>query len=116
MPARVGQREVLLASRGLKLRIQEVCASCAMVTAVAQPQVRGAFMSLMSSIQMLGAGFASLISGMIITRTAGGQVEHYNLVGHIALAFGLMTIWIAGRLRVASAPAHTPVTQEEPAA
>ena len=35
MPARVGQREELLASSGLKLRIHEVCASWAMVTAVA---------------------------------------------------------------------------------
>jgi predicted MFS family arabinose efflux permease len=96
----------------------------AMVGAVAQPQVRGAYMSLVTSIQMLAAGFASLVSGLMITRTAAGQVEHYNLVGYIAVAFGLATIWIAGRLRVASSASPTAgmaeaaeaVERKEPAA
>jgi predicted MFS family arabinose efflux permease len=90
----------------------------AMVTAVAQPQVRGAFMSLVSSIQMLAAGVASLVSGLIITRNAAGQIEHYNLVGYIALGFGLLTLWTAGRLQVAPQPAAAvrPEQTEEPAA
>jgi predicted MFS family arabinose efflux permease len=89
----------------------------AMLTAVAQAQVRGAFMSLVSSIQMLAAGLASLVSGMIITRTASGQVEHYNLIGYIAVAFGVLSLWIAGRLRVAKAPQPPATTaQEKPAA
>jgi predicted MFS family arabinose efflux permease len=93
----------------------------AMVGAVAQTQVRGAYMSLVTSIQMLAAGFASLVSGLMITRTAAGQVEHYNLVGYIAVAFGLATIWIAGRLKVASsaspaAAAAEAVERKEPAA
>ena len=87
----------------------------AMITAVAQPQVRGAFMSLVSSTQMLAAGTASLLSGLIITRTATGQIEHYNLDGYIALAFGLMTLWMAGRLRVAQGRTSVPqvATREE---
>ncbi|HYD82126.1 MAG TPA: MFS transporter [Paucimonas sp.] len=84
----------------------------AMVTAVAQPQVRGAFMSLVSSVQMLAAGFASLVAGLIITRGAGGQVEHYNLVGYIAVACGMVTIWLAQYLRVAAPPAGPNATAE----
>ena len=72
----------------------------AMVTAVAPLQVRGTFMSLGSSVQMLGSGLASLVAGLIITRNTAGQIEHYNLVGYFALACGLAALWMAGRLTV----------------
>jgi predicted MFS family arabinose efflux permease len=73
----------------------------AMVSAVALPQVRGTFMSLVGSVQMLASGLASLVAGMIITRNAAGQVEHYNLVGYLAVAAGMLTIWLAQDLRPA---------------
>jgi len=77
----------------------------AMVSAVAEPQVRGGFMSLVSSIQMAAAGLASLVAGMIITRAPTGQLEHYNVVGYLAVTAGLATLWIARHLRVAHAQA-----------
>lgn len=73
----------------------------AMVTAAALPQVRGTFMSLSGSVQMLASGFASLLAGLVITRNAAGQVQHFNLVGYIAVGCGLLSLWLAGRLRVA---------------
>lgn len=73
----------------------------AMVTGVAMPQVRGAFMSLTSSVQMLGSGIASLVAGLIISRDALGQIQHYNLVGYFAVACGLLTLWLARFLTVA---------------
>ena len=75
----------------------------ALVTAAASSQVRGTFMSLVSSVQMLASGLASLIAGLIITRTAGGQIEHFNIVGYIAVACGLFAIWLA-RHRLADHP------------
>lgn len=75
----------------------------AMITAAALPQVRGTFMSLTSSVQMLSSGFASLLAGLIITRNAAGQVEHYNIVGYIAVACALLSMWMAGHLSVATA-------------
>ncbi len=75
----------------------------AMMTAVAAPQVRGAFMSLGSSVQMFSSGLASLLAGMIITRNAAGQVEHYNIVGYIAVACGLVSLWMAQHLKAAPA-------------
>lgn len=90
----------------------------AMVTASALPQVRGTFMSLSASVQMLASGLASLVSGLIISRNAAGQVEHFNIVGYIAVACGLLSVWLAGRLRVAhasAAPEHDG-EQEERAA
>ncbi|HJV50236.1 MAG TPA: MFS transporter [Noviherbaspirillum sp.] len=75
----------------------------AMITAASLPQVRGTFMSLTSSVQMLSSGFASLVAGLIITRNAAGQVEHYNLVGYLAVACALLSMWMAGHLEVAGA-------------
>jgi predicted MFS family arabinose efflux permease len=77
----------------------------AMVTAVAAPAVRGSFMSLAASVQMLASGLASLAAGLIFTQNAAGQIEHYNLVGYLAAACGLASIWSAQRLRVAAAEA-----------
>ena len=73
----------------------------ALVSAAAQPQVRGSFMSLVSSVQMFSSGLASLLAGLIIARTPSGQIAHYNLVGYLAVACGLLAIWLAQRLKVA---------------
>jgi predicted MFS family arabinose efflux permease len=85
----------------------------AMVTAAAAPQVRGTFMSLGSSVQMFSSGLASLVSGLIITRNAAGQVEHYNLVGYIAVACGLLSLWVAQHLKVAPPAAATATAEEK---
>lgn len=75
----------------------------AMVSATAAPQVRGAFMSLGSSVQMLFAGLASLIAGLIITRNALGEVEHFNLIGYFSVSCGLVSLWMAQHLKAAVA-------------
>lgn len=72
----------------------------AMVSAVPEAHVRGTFMTLISSVQMLASGLATLVAGFIMTRTPSGQVEHYNTVGYIAVACGIATIWLAKHLRV----------------
>jgi predicted MFS family arabinose efflux permease len=75
----------------------------AMITASAAPQVRGTFMSLNSSMQMMSSGLASLISGLIISRNALGQIEHFNIVGYLSIACGLLSLWLVRKLRVAGA-------------
>jgi hypothetical protein len=77
--------------------------------------VRGTFMSLVSSMQMLFSGIATLVGGFIITRNPAGQVEHFDLVGYLAVAFGLLTIWVAQHLRVVSATQATgaPAAQDK---
>jgi predicted MFS family arabinose efflux permease len=68
----------------------------AMVSEVALPQHRGTFMSLVSSVQMMSSGLASLVAGMIITRdTSSGQILHYDLVGYLAVVCGLAMIALA---------------------
>ncbi len=85
----------------------------AMITAAAAPQVRGTFMSLGSSVQMMSSGLASLVAGLIISRNPAGQIEHFNLVGYLAVACGIASLWIVRRLTVAQPPA---AAQASPAA
>jgi len=87
----------------------------AMVTAAAAPAVRGTFMSLTSSVQMLSSGLASLVAGMIIARNAAGQIEHYNVVGYLAIACGLASLWMAQHLQMPGAP-KAPKAPEKPGA
>jgi len=68
----------------------------AMVSQVATPQIRGTFMSLVGSTQMLASGIASVVAGMIVTIRPDGMMEHYNLVGYGAAACGLLTFWLVG--------------------
>ena len=77
----------------------------AMVSAVPEAHVRGTFMTLISSVQMLSSGLATLIAGLIITRTPDGMIEHYDTVGYLAVACGVVTIWLAQRLRIPPDPA-----------
>lgn len=70
----------------------------AIVLATAHPKSRGAFMSIRSSIQQLGAGFAAFIAGNIITENSTGQFEHYNYVGYIAIATSLISLWLIRKI------------------
>ncbi|MGH8677523.1 MAG: MFS transporter [Burkholderiales bacterium] len=67
----------------------------AIVTAAAQPNLRGSFMSFNSAIQQFALGIASLLSGMIIGHSAGGGLTHYWVVGLIAVACTLSAIFLA---------------------
>ncbi|HEX7634515.1 MAG TPA: hypothetical protein VF427_04440, partial [Noviherbaspirillum sp.] len=85
----------------------------AMMSASAAPQVRGTFMSLASSMQMLACSVASLTAGLIITRNAAGQIEHYNLVGYLAVTCALIAMWLAKHLKVAGSEQQVPVAAEK---
>jgi predicted MFS family arabinose efflux permease len=68
----------------------------AMVSQMVEAKIRGTFMSLVGSVQMLASGLASVISGMVVTIGSDGKMEHYNLVGYGAAACGLLTFWLVG--------------------
>ena len=68
----------------------------AMISQVVEPKIRGTFMSLIGSVQMLGSGIASVVAGMIVTIGPDGMMEHYNLVGFGAAVCGLLTFWLVG--------------------
>ena len=66
--------------------------SSALMTAVPEPQDRGAFMSINSSIQQIAGGIASAVAGAIVVQTKSGVLEHYNRLGYVVI--GTMTITI----------------------
>jgi predicted MFS family arabinose efflux permease len=68
----------------------------AIVSQLVEPKIRGTFMSLVGSVQMLASGIASVLAGLVVTITADGKMEHYNLVGYGAAVCGLLTFWLVG--------------------
>ncbi len=68
----------------------------AIVSQVVDAKIRGTFMSLVGSVQMLASGLASVVAGVVVTIAADGKMEHYNLVGYGAALCGLLTFWLAG--------------------
>ena len=68
----------------------------AMVSQVVDSKIRGTFMSLIGSVQMLASGIASVVAGMVVTIGADGMMQHYNLVGYGAAVCGLLTFWLVG--------------------
>lgn len=80
----------------------------AIITSAAQPQWRGAFMSLNASVQSAAMGLAALLTGQLISRDAQGYIQGYWMAALIAIATSLLAMALAGRLLLhgAPAPAH----------
>lgn len=80
--------------------------STTMETAVIEPEIRGSYMSIRSSVQQLTSGLASYIGGLILTEAPsrfGGKAValiNYNYVGMIAVAFSVIALFVARRLTV----------------
>ena len=74
----------------------------AIITSASVPHLRGTFMGINSAVQSIGASIATLVAGFIITINPEGMLENYNIVGYIACAAILMTLWLVGYIRVAS--------------
>jgi predicted MFS family arabinose efflux permease len=76
-------------------------AAMAMITGSVLPHRRGGFLSANSSIQHLSAGLGAYLGGLIITQaTPEGPMEHFGVVGWIAGASTLASLWLAGRVGV----------------
>jgi DHA1 family inner membrane transport protein len=74
----------------------------AMVTATVNPQTRGSFMSITSSLQQLASGAAAYIAGMIIVKQPNGELLNYNWVGYMSIAATLICLFLARRIRTAT--------------
>ncbi|MEQ9439405.1 MAG: MFS transporter [Cyclobacteriaceae bacterium] len=64
----------------------------ALMTAVPEPQERGAFMSVNSSVQQVSGGIAAAVAGLIVVQTSSGVLEHYNTLGYVVVGAMLITI------------------------
>jgi predicted MFS family arabinose efflux permease len=86
-------------------------AAMAMVTSSVVPARRGGFMSANSAVQHIASGVGAFIGGLIIIQAPNGKFERFGLVGWFAAICTLLTLWVAGRLRVVD-EGH-PVTDDE---
>ncbi|MBY0434548.1 MAG: hypothetical protein K2U26_10600 [Cyclobacteriaceae bacterium] len=68
--------------------------SSALMSAVPEPQDRGAFMSINASVQQIAGGIASAIAGMIVFQTPDGMLQHYDILGYVVNATMIITIFM----------------------
>jgi predicted MFS family arabinose efflux permease len=59
--------------------------STALVSAIPQPQDRGAFMSINSSVQQFSGGLAAALAGMVIAEGPDKKLLHYSTLGIIVM-------------------------------
>lgn len=72
--------------------------SNSLMTSVVLPENRGGFMSLSSSFQQIGAGLASLISGIVVYKASDGLIMNYEWVGYLGIALTFIAIFISFKL------------------
>ena len=72
----------------------------AMITSAVLPQFRGSFMALNSAFQQFSLGIVTFIGGTIITNNVNGELEHYNIVGYIAITATLISVWLAKKIKL----------------
>jgi predicted MFS family arabinose efflux permease len=85
-------------------------AAMALMTGSVEPQRRGGFLSANSSVQHIASGLAAYLGGAIISQSPDGSLQNFGVVGWIAAASTLASIWLAGRIRIVEGP---PVSAQE---
>jgi predicted MFS family arabinose efflux permease len=89
--------------------------SSALMSAMPEPQDRGAFMSITSSVQQISGGIASAIAGLIVYQAPNGILQRYDILGYVVIATMLITIastyWIDKHIKKIMAIRATTVAQ-----
>jgi MFS family permease len=66
--------------------------SSALLSAVPDPQDRGAFMSVNSAVNMVSGGIASMVAGAIVYQTPTGSIENYDILGYVVAIATIITM------------------------
>ena len=72
----------------------------AIVTLAVPSSRRGAFLSLTSCARDLASGISSMLGGWIVSKQPDGHLVHFNWLGWIAVAAGLVSILLARTVHV----------------
>ncbi len=88
----------------------------ALMTTVAKPAERGAFLSVNSAVQSLGTGMGAWVGGMMLSSGRGGEIVGYGTNGWVAMGVTMLAlIWIGQVKRPAGAqrvPVADPATMQ----
>jgi len=88
----------------------------AIVTVAVPSSRRGAFLSLSSCSRDLASGISSTLGGWIVAKQPDGHLLHFNWLGWIAVAAGLLSILLARTVHVNDTGAVSPLlVSREPA-
>jgi predicted MFS family arabinose efflux permease len=91
--------------------------SSALMSAMPEPQDRGAFMSITSSVQQISGGIASAIAGLIVYQAPNGILQRYDILGYVVIATMLITIastyWIDKHIKKMMAIRATTVAKTD---
>lgn len=79
--------------------VGRMIAAMAMITGSVAPHRRGGFLSANSSVQHMACGVGAYLGGIVIVQAPDGHIEQFGIVGWIAAASTLVTLWLAGRVR-----------------
>ncbi len=95
-------------------------ASSALISAVPDPQDRGAFMSVNSSVQQISGGIATFVAGLIVVQSPDGKLERYGALGWVVIGATALTVFLMYFLnqyvmqKAASAPPKPSVVEAAP--
>jgi len=68
--------------------------SSALLSAIPSPTDRGSYMSISSSVQQISGGTAAVIGGTIVSESATGALEHFDIVGYLLVGTTLITLFM----------------------
>jgi len=72
----------------------------AIMTLAVPASRRGAFMSLSGCARDLAMGLASTVGGWVVTQDPSGRLHNFNMIGWMAVAAAVVSVWLAARVRV----------------
>ena len=70
-----------------------IISSSALISGIPDPQHRGSFMSVNSSMQQISGGLASALAGLIVAQREDGYIENFEKLGYCVVAAMVIT-WI----------------------
>jgi predicted MFS family arabinose efflux permease len=57
-------------------------------------------MAFNASVQQLGSGVAAFLAGMIVVKNGNGLYQNFNVIGYIAIAINVLSIFVISRINV----------------
>jgi hypothetical protein len=83
-------------------------AAMAMITGSVEAKRRGGFMSANAAVQHISTGLGAYLGSRIIADSpVNHTILHFDRVGWIAVAATSISLWLAGRVRLAAEPARS---------
>ena len=72
--------------------------SQALMSAIPEPQSRGSYMAISSSVQQMAGGLGSILAGAIVVSQADGSILHFEKVGYAVIGASLFTLLMMTRI------------------